>query len=128
MHATSIGLAILAFQDPERTERFLARGKFERFTRETLTDERELRKEIALVRERGYAIAIGTNALGVSAVAAPILEGSGRAVAAINISAPTPRFDAMQRKFTSALLRTTQVVGRQLAGGAHRPITARKPA
>ncbi len=126
LHSTSVGLVLLAFQDPERTERFLTRGKFERLTRETLTDERELRKEIARTRERGYAIVIDTNSPGASGVAAPILDAAGRAVAALNLAAPTPRFDAMQRKFTAALLRAAQALGRQLNGAPERPLPARK--
>jgi DNA-binding IclR family transcriptional regulator len=126
MHSTSIGLTLLAFQDPERTERFLARGKFERLTQATLTDERELRKEIDRIRDRGYAVVCGSNSPGVSGVAAPILDSNGRAVAGINISAPAPRFEAMQRRFTAALLRAAQTLGRQLNSAPERPLPARK--
>ncbi len=124
LHSTSMGLVLLAYHDPERTERFLARGNFERLTRETVTDESELRKEIERVRARGYALAMDTNIPGVSALAAPVLDASGRAVAALTLAAPTPRFDAM-RKHTSALVRAAQTLGHQLSAHQHGPISLR---
>ncbi len=63
---------------------------------------------------RGYALAMDTNIPGVSALAAPVLDASGRAVAALTLAAPTPRFDAM-RKHTSALVRAAQTLGHQLS-------------
>ncbi len=98
MHSTSIGLTLLAFQDPERTERFLARGKFERLTQHSTTSASCARKSRDGIRHRGYLIVCDTNSPGVSGVAAPILDSTGRAVAGLNISAPSPRFrcDAAQ--------------------------------
>lgn len=53
-----------------------------------------LRREVAGVREAGYAITHGERELGASAVAAPIRSTDGRIVAALSASGPTSRFTA----------------------------------
>lgn len=115
MHSTSVGLVVLAFQDAAHTERFLQRGKLERVTRNTVTDARELRRELAHIRERGYAVVSDTNSAGASGIAAPIFDGSNRVVAALNLSAPTARFEPMLKK-SAHLLRAAQAMSRELAG------------
>jgi DNA-binding IclR family transcriptional regulator len=126
LHSPSVGLVILAFQDPEKTEKYLQRGKLERVTPRTLVDPRQLRREIDLVRGRGYSVVCDTHSAGASGIAAPVFDGDGTVVAALNISAPTSRFDAMLRKATPALLRGADAIGRTLAAPDAKTSTARK--
>ncbi|NKZ10803.1 IclR family transcriptional regulator [Mycolicibacterium septicum DSM 44393] len=53
-----------------------------------------LSREIASIREAGYAVTHGERELGASAVAAPIVASDGRVVAALSASGPTSRFTA----------------------------------
>lgn len=53
-----------------------------------------LRREVAGIREAGYAVTHGERELGASAVAAPILASDGRLIAALSASGPTSRFTA----------------------------------
>ncbi|MFF3575166.1 IclR family transcriptional regulator [Nocardia jiangxiensis] len=53
-----------------------------------------LRREVAGIREAGYAVTHGERELGASAVAAPITNADGRIVAALSVSGPTSRFNA----------------------------------
>ena len=50
-----------------------------------------LNAELDTVRREGYATAADELELGLSAVAAPVLDESGRAVAALSVSGPTLR-------------------------------------
>jgi DNA-binding IclR family transcriptional regulator len=54
----------------------------------------ELRAELALARQRGYAVSEGDRWAGVSAVAAPVLDHTGTAVASMSVSGPSGRFPA----------------------------------
>jgi IclR family acetate operon transcriptional repressor len=47
--------------------------------------------EIELVRQRGFALNLGSNQPDVHAVAAPILDGAGAPLAAVTVSAPPER-------------------------------------
>ncbi|MFF3573289.1 IclR family transcriptional regulator [Nocardia jiangxiensis] len=62
-------------------------------TRPDLQPE-SLGREIAGIREAGYAVTHGERELGASAVAAPIVASGGRVIAALSASGPTSRFTA----------------------------------
>jgi DNA-binding IclR family transcriptional regulator len=128
LHSTSVGLVMLAFQAPERTEAFLRRGKFERITPRTLSDARQLRNEIAAVRQRGYSVVRDTNSPGASGVAAPIFDQAGTAVAALNVSAPTSRFEPVFKKVTKDLVSAAETISRQLTGSPSKLTATRKSA
>jgi DNA-binding IclR family transcriptional regulator len=53
-----------------------------------------LRREIASIREAGYAVTHGERELGASAVAAPVFGQDNRVIAALSVSGPTSRFTA----------------------------------
>jgi DNA-binding IclR family transcriptional regulator len=53
-----------------------------------------LSREVASIREAGYAVTHGERELGASAVAAPLTNTDGRVIAALSASGPTSRFTA----------------------------------
>jgi hypothetical protein len=55
LHCTSIGKALLAWQEPAEIEAVMAAG-LPALTANTITEPEALRRELGLVRERGYAI------------------------------------------------------------------------
>jgi DNA-binding IclR family transcriptional regulator len=115
LHATSSGLAILAAMPDEEVEAHLER-ELEAHTDTTLVDTRDLRREIARTRERGYSINQASWwRAGVSAVGAAVAASSGRPVAAIAISIPTSRFDAERApQLGASALETAEKIGNAL--------------
>jgi DNA-binding IclR family transcriptional regulator len=89
-HCTGVGKAALAFQPEETIERIIRLG-LPAFTRHTITDPKILRNELAVTRERGYAIDLGEVEPSVRCVAAPIRNTSGKVIAAISISGNVKR-------------------------------------
>lgn len=90
-HATAMGKAMLACQQPEQVEAFLARATLRPMTAHTITDAQALRQELALTRERGYAIDNEENIEGVCCVGAAVLGRAGQVLAALSVSAPAQR-------------------------------------
>ena len=90
LHCVANGKALLAFQAPREIERILD-GPLPRYTERTITDPIRLRDELAEVRERGYAVALGEIEEGLHAVAAPIAGNAGAIIAAVSISGPAYR-------------------------------------
>ncbi|HUG61917.1 MAG TPA: IclR family transcriptional regulator [Methylomirabilota bacterium] len=86
-YCTSVGKAILAFQPPEAVQRVIDAG-LRRFTETTITDPALLEAELALTRERGYAVDEGEHQPGLRCVGAPIRDQAGAVFASISISAP----------------------------------------
>jgi DNA-binding IclR family transcriptional regulator len=93
-HATSAGKVMLAFSGRELPE-----GPLRAYTSRTITDPRRLAAEIGLVRERGYATAVGEREPDLSAIAAPIRSARGELEAIVALQGPSSRFDdeAMRR-------------------------------
>ncbi len=88
-HATSAGKVMLAFAGRE-----LPVGPLRAYTPQTVTDPRTLASEIADVRERGYATAVGEREPDLAAIAAPIRGSRGELEAIIALQGPSSRFDA----------------------------------
>lgn len=90
-YATSMGRILLSHLEPAALDGYLRSVKLEPLTKKTVTDPAELKRVLALVRERGWALVDQEIELGVRAVAAPIRDRSGRAVAAINVASHASR-------------------------------------
>jgi DNA-binding IclR family transcriptional regulator len=90
-HTTSSGLVLLAGLSDIESARYLA-GPLVALTGRTMTDPTELRRRLVEVRARGSAWARDEGVDGISSVAAPVLDATGQAVAAIHIHGPSYRF------------------------------------
>jgi len=90
MYCTSLGKAILAFSSPDLLEAVLADDLRTRTTH-TITSPTALRAELGTVRSQGFALDDEENEPGIRCVGAPVLDYSGKAIAAISISGPCER-------------------------------------
>lgn len=84
-HATGVGKAILAYSDDEVVDGVIRAG-LPRVSRRTITSPTLLRRQLAKIRGEGIAYEREESGIGVICVASPLIDGSGRAVAAISIS------------------------------------------
>ena len=107
-YATSMGRVLLAALPEDRLDDYLAGTTLQRFTAQTITSAAELRKELARVREQGWALNDQELEEGLRSIAAPIRDHSGRVVAAVNIAAPAGRTspEAARRVLLPSLLAT----------------------
>ncbi|MDR1931271.1 MAG: IclR family transcriptional regulator [Spirochaetales bacterium] len=91
MYCTGLGKAILAWLPLHEQEKYIAHQVFEKFTETTITDGPSLLKELALIRERGYAFDRQEHEEGVVCVAAPIFTSGQLPIAAISTAGPSVR-------------------------------------
>jgi len=105
IHAGASGKAFLAFLPPEETEDYLGRagGTLEAVTPRTITDPDALRSDLALARARGWATSTGERLVGVSALAAPVFDYEGYAVAVLAVAGPSARLSADDADAAKAL-------------------------
>lgn len=85
-YASSLGRAILAHLPEEEVQALLDSQHLEAFTEYTIVNRTRLMAELRRIRRRGYATNNQELVLGISGVAAPVFDVSGRPVAAINLS------------------------------------------
>jgi DNA-binding IclR family transcriptional regulator len=90
VHCTSTGKAILAFQPTAKIDAVIA-GGLRRFTDATITDGRQLKRELKLIRARGYAIDESEHQPGIRCVGAPIHDRAGRVIAGLSVTGPRRR-------------------------------------
>ncbi|HVY59390.1 MAG TPA: IclR family transcriptional regulator [Xanthobacteraceae bacterium] len=88
-HTVATGRAILAFLPPEK---LAAIGHPEKgYTKQTLTGEQAFAAELEQIRKRGYAINRGEWEEGVGAIAAPVFDSQGQAIASVGVILPLTR-------------------------------------
>lgn len=88
---TSMGRVLLAALPPAELEAHLARLELQRFTARTVPSLEELRLRIAAAREQGWCLVNQELEEGLVSLAAPIVDRSGRTVAALNVSTQVNR-------------------------------------
>jgi DNA-binding IclR family transcriptional regulator len=95
-YCTGIGKALLAFAPGATVRRALACGPLPRYTAMTITDTGELLRELARVRERGYAFDRGEREAEIRCVAAPLFGRHGELLAAISVAGPANRMEPLE--------------------------------
>ncbi len=88
LHCTSLGKAIMAFLPPQEVQKIIAEKGLPRFTDRTITDWRDLERELEEIRKKGYAIDWGEHEEGIRCIGAPIYNSLGKVFAAVSVSGP----------------------------------------
>jgi DNA-binding IclR family transcriptional regulator len=96
-HCSSMGKAILAYQDNETADRMLETYGLNRRTEYSITDRESLRKEVEKVRVEGYAVDREESMLGGICLGAPIFC-NGTVIGALSVSTPAQRMNATREE------------------------------
>lgn len=90
LHATSSGLAVLAFSNPSFVDQVLAK-KLAARTSQTKTDPSAIRALFPSIRNTGVAISVGGFEEDVYSHAAPVFDASSNSIGAMAVAAPVNR-------------------------------------
>lgn len=93
LHSSAVGKLFLAEMDEESVRTIIGEMEWPAVTANTLTDPKALGKELERIRREGVSISQGENIEGITAIAAPIRDGSGAVVAGISVSGPSNRLN-----------------------------------
>jgi IclR family transcriptional regulator, KDG regulon repressor len=104
-HCTGVGKVLLAYLPAEELQRVLAVKRLKRYTNRTITSVAGLKRELALVRERGYAIDDTEHEAEIRCAACPVRDHAGRVTAAISLTAPTLRMSRERIEAMAPLVR-----------------------
>jgi IclR family transcriptional regulator, acetate operon repressor len=112
-HCSANGKVLLAFAAAGAAE-----GPLEAHTSRTITEPAIFAAELAEIRREGYATAVDELELGLSAVAAPVLDESGRAIAALSVSGPTLRLSPRRvAELRPIVIKQARALAEQLGHG-----------
>jgi IclR family pca regulon transcriptional regulator len=93
-HAVSMGRILLAGLPDGDLDDYLKHATFKRLTSATVTDRRQLRKELLKIREQGYAWVDGELDESICGLAVPVRDKDGTTIAALNVSLPSGQYSA----------------------------------
>lgn len=91
MHATAIGKALLAWS-PADVQTDVLGQRLRRCSPRTVVNRTVLRRQLDDVVERGYAFEHEESAIGITCVAAPVLDEHDLAIAGVSVTGPVGRF------------------------------------
>ena len=116
-HLTSLGRVLLADLPDRDLDQLLSQVEFERLTPHTVTDEGALRAELDRVRRQGWAVVDQELEVGLRSIAVPLRDRSGRATAALNISAGMARGSvaAVRRELLEPLRESAAGIEKEMA-------------
>lgn len=120
-HATSLGKLLLAHLPPAALDAYFRVAELGPLTRKTITSQPRLRKELAKIRQQGYAFGDEEAEDGVIAIAVPIIDRRNHVGAALNVSGHASRvtLDEMRARYLPVLREAAHGVSRAL--GANLP-------
>ena len=122
LHATAPGKLLLSMDSEAELRRYLREPGLTPFTRHTLTDPEALSRELAGIRQTGFAVEDGEYRVGLRAVAAPVYEADGVPRYTLGAMGLFPRVQS--EEFQYAIARTLQAAAHLSAelgyGGAYR--------
>lgn len=107
MYCTGIGKAMLAFLPVDEREKYVAED-LTAYTENTIVDRDALRRELALIRRRGYAVDNMEHEYGIKCVAMPIFNKQKKVEAAVSVSGPSLRFE--ERRIEEILVHLQRAV------------------
>jgi IclR family KDG regulon transcriptional repressor len=87
-YSSAQGRVTLAFSPPDLQQRILSR-KLQPLTPRTITDPAQIRQRLVRIREQLYEVAMDETMLGISTVAAPILDFGNKLIGVIGVVGTT---------------------------------------
>ncbi|ELZ84653.1 IclR family transcriptional regulator [Haloferax elongans ATCC BAA-1513] len=121
LHNSSAGKAILAHLPEDRVHEIIDKHGLNPRTPNTITDRDALFDQLAVIRERGYAVNDEEDIRGFRAVGAPILDIDSNPIGAISVSAPTSRLkgERFETEIPDRVMQATNVVEIDIDTSAH---------
>lgn len=92
-HCTAVGKALLAYLPASELRRIVATRGLQAYTQNTITDVTRLEQELERVRQQGFATEKGEIMDGLSCVAVPLRDHTGRVCAAMSVAGPSVRLE-----------------------------------
>lgn len=113
MHSTGNGKLMLTQYTMEEIDALIEKKGLYQYTENTICTKQDLLKELANIKEHGYAIDNEESEIGVRCVAYPVYNDSGKIIAGVSVTGPTVR---MTMDLIESKLEYLKSISKQLSG------------
>ena len=115
LYCGASGKLLLAYQEDKEVEKVLKETGLKFWTKNTITEQMEIKGQLADIKKLGYAYSRGEREVGVTSVAAPIRNHAGVVIAAVSISGPDARFgDENNERYKMLVVNGAQQISKNL--------------
>jgi IclR family KDG regulon transcriptional repressor len=124
LHCTGVGKVLLAYQGEDLLNQIVQSPGLTRMTAHTITGAGQLRRELEMIRQQGYALDQEEAVDGLRCVAGPVINHTGQIVAAFSVAAPATRMTPARVPEVAHMVReTSQQISYRLGHrGDQRPL------
>lgn len=113
-HFVACGKVLLAYGSDFLRENYIATVPFKPMTRHSISGGEALLRELADIKEHGYALDREESEYGLTCVAAPVFDFTGQITAAVSISGPAFRMSENMEKNISLVTETGKNISEKL--------------
>lgn len=115
LYSSAVGKILLAWESEEDVKKILKNTDFTPKTKNTITNIDDYLKELRLTNSRGYSIDNIENEEGIRCVSAPVLNFTGKVIAAISVSGHFESIeDSNFQQATELVVKTANLISRDL--------------
>ena len=115
MHGTASGKVFLAHMSSAERVAFVNQVGLKRYTARTITDSAALERNLRTVKRNGYGITRAETSADLFGVAAPIVDRTGRIIAAVNLGGPLFRLRRRQQEYVAAVVAAAAAISAEIA-------------
>lgn len=115
LHCTALGKVLLAYLPEEERRNILKEKQLPRLTEKTITDKKELEKNLEQIKKQGFALDNEENEKDVCCMAVPIRNYQGTVIAALSISRPSFRmYKNKQKDLERTLIEISEKISKRM--------------
>jgi IclR family acetate operon transcriptional repressor len=116
LHASALGKVIASHLSRAELASVLDKGRLARYTERTISSRKVLLAQLAAIRRDGYGLNDEETIPGALAIGAPVFDSTGRAFAAVSVTAPTVRCSPAKRhEMIDETMRAASTISEDLA-------------
>jgi IclR family transcriptional regulator, KDG regulon repressor len=121
LHSTCEGKLLLAHISEKELNDYIKNTGLGYFTPNTITDKDRLKKELATIRQQGFAVDNEETRIGVRGISAPVRDDAGKVIVALGLTGPSIRMISEKDKEIIPVIRQSALDISRAAGFSGEP-------
>lgn len=114
VHCKGLGKAIMSYFSSETVDKIVSEKGLQQYTATTITDHQQFLQELNEIRQTGIAVNREEYDDGLSSIAGPVFNYTGKVIAAISVAGPTARILEKQDELKALVKENSSIISKRL--------------